>query len=121
MFTQLSYEVEHEGEFVVQAYARCDRSYNLQLEENVGKIKSITEMYREGLTPEDVLNLVLEGLDPVILDKVEVGFLDVFAPRIELRRHLSQWVKRRLLRGLREDHEAEVTCQFCNKKYHYDE
>ncbi len=45
-----------------------------QLEENVGKIKSITEMYREGLTHEDVLNLVLEGLDHVILDKLEVGF-----------------------------------------------
>ncbi len=91
-----------------------------QLEENVGKLKSITEMYREGLTPEDVLNLVLEGLDPVILDKGEVGFRCVCS-KDRVKKAFIAMGKKALAEIIEEDHQAEVTCQFCNKKYHYDE
>ena len=31
-------------------------------------------MMLEGKTPEDILSIVLEGLNPRILDKIEVGF-----------------------------------------------
>ena len=114
------YEVEHAGGFIVQLMPDATEATICQLEENVGKIKSITEMYREGLTPEDVLNLVLEGLDPVILDKVEVGFRCVCS-KDRVKKAFIAMGKKALAEIIEEDHQAEVTCQFCNKKYHYDE
>ena len=44
------------------------------LETNVAKLSSITTMMQEGKTPEDILNIILEGLNPRILDKVNVKF-----------------------------------------------
>ena len=46
-----------------------------QLEKNIQNLKSITTMLSEGKTPEDMLNIVLEGLQPRILDKIDVKFL----------------------------------------------
>ena len=45
-----------------------------QLEKNIQNLKSITTMLSEGKTPEDMLDIVLEGLQPRILDKIDVKF-----------------------------------------------
>lgn len=114
------YNVEHAGGFIVQLMPDATEATIAQLEKNIGKIKSITEMYREGLTPEDVLELVLEGLNPVILDKLEVGFRCVCSKE-RVKKAFIAMGKKALSEIIEEDHQAEVTCQFCSEKYHYNE
>lgn len=114
------YNVEHAGGFIVQLMPDATEATISQLEKNIGKIKSITEMYREGLTPEDVLELVLEGLNPVILDKLEVGFRCVCSKE-RVKKAFIAMGKKALSEIIEEDHQAEVTCQFCSEKYHYNE
>ena len=114
------YEVEHAGGFIVQLMPDATEETISQLEQNIGKMKSITEMYREGLEPEDVLELVLNGLNPTILDKVEVGFRCVCS-KDRVKKAFIAMGKKSLAEIIEEDHEAEVTCQFCSKKYNYTE
>lgn len=114
------YNVEHAGGFIVQLMPDATEATIAQLEKNIGKIKSITEMYREGLTPEDVLELVLEGLNPVILDKLEVGFRCVCSKE-RVKKAFIAMGKKALSEIIEEDHQAEITCQFCSEKYHYNE
>lgn len=114
------YNVEHAGGFIVQLMPDATEATIAQLEKNIGKIKSITEMYREGLTPEDVLELVLEGLNPIILDKLEVGFRCVCSKE-RVKKAFIAMGKKALSEIIEEDHQAEVTCQFCSEKYHYNE
>lgn len=114
------YEVEHAGGFIIQLMPDATEKTICQLEENLSNIKSITEMYREGLTPEDILNIVLNGLEPVILDKIEVGFRCVCS-KDRVKKAFIAMGKKALNEIIEEDHQAEVTCQFCNKKYNYND
>ena len=65
-------EVEHAGGFIVQLMPDAVEENIAKLEENVGKLESVTTMLRNGNTPEDILNIVLDGLNPRILDTCEV-------------------------------------------------
>ena len=52
--------------FISVSYTHLDvykRQTISRLEQNLGKIRSVTSMLDEGLTPEELLGLVLEGMD----------------------------------------------------------
>lgn len=67
-------EVEYAGGFIVQLMPDATEETISKLESNVANLDSITNMLKEGKTPEDILNIVLDGLNPQILDKCDVGF-----------------------------------------------
>ena len=85
----------------------------LQLEKNVAKLKSITTMISEGKTPEDILNIVLEGLNPKILDKIDVKF-ECECSKERVQKVLVAIGKETLAQIIEEDKQAEIGCQFCN-------
>ena len=65
--------VECAGGLIVQLMPDATEESISQLEKNIQNLKSITTMLSEGKTPEDMLNIVLEGLQPRILDKIDVS------------------------------------------------
>jgi molecular chaperone Hsp33 len=77
-------------------------------------------MMQEGKTPEDILNIILEGLNPRILDKVNVGF-ECECSHEKGKEVLTSIGKHELSQIIEEDKEAEIGCQFCNSKYKYTE
>lgn len=113
-------EVEHAGGFIVQLMPDAVEENICKLEENVGKLQSITTMLQAGKTPEDILNIVLDGLDPKILDKCEVGF-ECDCSKERVQGALIAIGKHALSEIIEEDKQAEVGCQFCNRKYQYTE
>ena len=113
-------KVEHAGGLIVQLMPDATEETISKLEKNVAKLTSITNMMSDGKTPEDILNIVLEGLNPKILDKIEVGF-ECECSKERVQKVLIAIGKKELASIIEEDKEAEIGCQFCNSKYKYTE
>lgn len=113
-------EVEHAGGFIVQLMPDAEEENIAKLEQNIGKLSSITNMLKEGNTPEDILGIVLEGLNPKILDKCEVKF-ECECSKEKVKNALVAIGKTALAEIIEEDKKAEIGCQFCNRKYNYTE
>ena len=113
-------EVEQAGGFIVQMMPDATDETISQIEKNISKLESITTMLDKGMTPEDIMNVVLEGLNPIILDKTEVGF-ECDCSKERVSKALIAIGKNELKTIIEEDKGAEVGCQFCNTKYKFSE
>lgn len=113
-------EVEYAGGFIVQLMPDATEETISKLESNVANLDSITNMLKEGKTPEDILNIVLDGLNPQILDKCDVGF-ECECSKERVEGVLISIGQHQLAEMIEEDKKAEIGCQFCNSKYMFDE
>lgn len=113
-------EVDYAGGFIVQLMPDAEEENIAKLEANVAKLESITTMLRDGNTPEDILNIVLDGLNPQILDSCEVKF-ECECSKERVEGVLISIGKQQLSEIIDEDKQAEIGCQFCNTNYLYNE
>ena len=107
------------GGFMVQLLPGATDAEITQLEQNIAAMPSVTELLREGKTPEDMMNLALAGFNPNVLDEREVQYkCDCSEERTE---EMLLSLGRKELEKLRdEDPDCEVVCHFCHTKYHFD-
>ena len=112
--------VEQAGGLIVQLMPDATEETIAILEQNVAKLKSVTTMLSEGMTPDDILNVVLEGLDPKILDICDVKF-DCNCSKERIKKVLISLGRETLTEIIEEDKQAEISCHFCNSAYHYTE
>lgn len=112
--------VEQAGGLIVQLMPDATEETISTLEQNVAKLKSVTTMLSEGMTPDDILNVVLEGLDPKILDICDVKF-DCNCSKERIKKVLISLGRETLTEIIEEDKKAEISCHFCNSAYHYTE
>lgn len=113
-------EVEFAGGFIVQLMPDAQEENIVILEKNISNLPSITNLLKDGKTPEDILNIVLDGLNPRILDTCEVKF-ECECSKEKVKEALVAIGKIALGEIIEEDKKAEVGCQFCNRKYNYTE
>ena len=112
--------VEQAVGLIVQLMPDATEETIATLEQNVAKLKSVTTMLSEGMTPDDILNVVLEGLDPKILDICDVKF-DCNCSKERIKKVLISLGRETLTEIIEEDKQAEISCHFCNSAYHYTE
>ena len=106
------------GGFIVQVMPMCPDEVLDKLEANLQVLPSVTDMMSSGLTPEDMLDKIFEGLDVDIKDKTETGFrCDCSKERVE--RSLASLNKQDKAEIIADGKPVEVRCQFCNKKYEF--
>lgn len=113
-------EVEEAGGFIVQMMPDASEETISTIERNLTGIQSITQMLSQGLTPEDMMNIVLKDLEPSILDKLEVGF-ECDCSKDRVAEVFAAIGKQELKAIIDEDKGAEVGCQFCESKYSFSE
>lgn len=113
-------EVEEAGGFIVQMMPDASEETISTIERNLTGIQSITQMLSQGLTPEDMMNIVLKDLEPSILDKIEVGF-ECDCSKDRVAEVFAAIGKQELKAIIDEDKGAEVGCQFCESKYSFSE
>ena len=106
------------GGFLVQLIPHASEKTVEILERNLKGFRSVTDVYREGKTPEDLLSLVLEGLDVQFTERKEVRFA-CHCSREKGLRGLATLGRETLEELLTEGKEQEITCEFCGKKYVY--
>ena len=112
--------VEQAGGLIVQLMPDATEETIATLEQNVAKLKSVTTMLSEGMTPEDILDVVLEGLYPKILDICDVKFY-CNCSKERIKKVLISLGRETLTEIIEEDKQAEISCHFCNSAYHYTE
>ncbi|MCR4796867.1 MAG: Hsp33 family molecular chaperone HslO [Lachnospiraceae bacterium] len=110
--------VDVAGGFIVQLMPDTTDEVIDRLEENIKKLEPVTTMLKNGMTPEDMLSTVLEGLELCITDKSNVGFV-CDCSRERVHRSLSALGVEDLNSILEDDKPVEVRCQFCNKDYQF--
>lgn len=106
------------GGFIVQLLPDCPDEVIDKLEENLRTLPSVTDMISSGLSPEGMLNRVLDGFDVEVMDKMPTGFrCDCSKSRVE--RSLASLGKEDMDSIINDGKPVEVKCQFCNKKYNF--
>ena len=107
------------GGYLLQLLPGATDAEITQLEQNIAAMPSVTELLREGKTPEDMMNLALAGFNPNVLDEREVQYkCDCSAERTE--EMLLSLGRRELVKMRDEDPHCEVVCHFCHSRYQYD-
>lgn len=112
--------VKQSGGFIIQLMPNAGEEVRNVLETKLKPIKGITQMLDEGMTPEDICDLILGELNPKILDKVYPQFYcNCSQDRVE--KALISIGLKDLEEILKKDKKATLQCHFCNKEYHFDE
>lgn len=108
--------VRQAGGFIIQLMPFAEEEIIGKLEENLKKITSVTALLEEGMTPEQILELLLEGLSPVITDRMPVAFTcNCSKERIE--KVLVSLGREELEDMVADGQPIEVNCHFCGKSY----
>lgn len=106
------------GGFIVQLMPFAEEKVISRLEENVGKITSVTRLLEEGYTPQRLLEDLTEGLDLEITDTMPARFYcNCSKERVE--RAVASIGAKDIREMIDEGKDIEVKCHFCNTDYSY--
>lgn len=108
--------VHEAGGFIIQLMPFADEAIIDKLEQNLAKISSVTKLLEEGKTPEDILNIALEGFDITITDTVPASFY-CNCSKERFARGLASLGKKDMQEMINEGKDIEVNCRFCGKHY----
>ncbi len=108
--------VKQAGGFILQLMPDTEEAVIARLEKNLTWVSSVTSLLEKGNTPEQILQLLLEGLDVEFSDTLETGFFcNCNKSRVE--KALISIGREELQEMIDEGQEIEVNCQFCNRHY----
>ncbi|MDE7007067.1 MAG: Hsp33 family molecular chaperone HslO [Lachnospiraceae bacterium] len=110
--------VKQAGGFIVQLMPFTEEAVIAKLEENLGKFTSVTAVLEEGNTPEEMLGMLLSGLDMEIVDTMPVRFYcNCDKERVE--KAVISIGQKEIKEMIAENHDIEVKCHFCNTAYNF--
>ncbi|MBQ9857778.1 MAG: Hsp33 family molecular chaperone HslO [Oscillospiraceae bacterium] len=112
------YTVKAAGGYLIQLLPDAPEEIAIQLEQsilNTGSVTSVLENY----TAEDLINLVLIGFNPEILERTPVEY-KCYCSRERVREAISGIEREELENIQREGKPIEVTCQFCDAVYNFE-
>ena len=108
--------VKSAGGFLVQLLPFADEKCIDIIEKNIAEIKPVSAMLDEGVTPEEIANMLLKGLEPNELDTASPKYkCDCSRERTE--RVLISIGKDELRSIAAEGKDTSVCCHFCGKEY----
>lgn len=111
--------VKQAGGFIIQLMPFAEEETISKLEHNLSLINSVTALLDQGMTPEQLLERVLDGFDVEITDRMPCSFTcNCSKERVE--KALISIGKKELQEMIDEDKPIEVNCHFCGKTYRFD-
>ncbi|HTZ40202.1 MAG TPA: Hsp33 family molecular chaperone HslO [Syntrophales bacterium] len=119
VFAEADGQVSAAGGFLIQSMPPSEETAINQLIINIRKIRSVTDVLREGKTPEDLLGLIFEGIPYKTLEKKNL-FFRCACNRDRIERILASLGCEELAHLLEDKGEAAITCEFCRTVYHFD-
>lgn len=110
--------VAEAGGFIIQLMPFTEDAVIEQLEHNLQTLPSVTKMLSGGMSPEQLLARVLDGLDVTIHQRMEAAYCcDCSAVRVE--KSLRSLGEEDIAEIVAEKKPVEVRCQFCDRVYRY--
>lgn len=111
--------VRQAGGFIVQLMPDCDDETTGILERNLRGISSVTDLLEEGMSPSELLNHVLDGLEFEELDALPAAF-HCGCDRERAARCVMALGEAEIQDMIAKDEPADVHCHFCGKDYRFD-
>lgn len=111
--------IRQSGGFILQLMPQADDEVIAQLEKNISEISPVTDMLERGLTPEDMLEELLKGLEMEVIDSVPVNFV-CNCSKERVQNALASISKSDMKSMVDDGEPIEVKCQFCNTAYTFD-
>ena len=108
--------VKQAGGFIVQLMPFADEATVAKLEDNLSKIDSVTKMLNDGKSPEDILGIILEGLDMEITDTLPVRF-HCNCDRARIEKALISIGPKEIQAMIDDGQPITMNCHFCNTDY----
>jgi len=108
------------GGFLIQAVPPVDPLVVEDLMTRIEQLPPLSELLKNGKTPEEILELLFSEIPFDIIEKRELGFA-CSCSRERIERVLLSMGKKELHSMREEQHGAEVTCEFCGEHYLYNE
>ena len=110
--------VRQAGGFIVQLMPFVDDDVVDRLEANIKKISSVTSMLDKGMTPEEILEEVLDGFEVEVKDTMPAQFYcNCTKERVE--KAIISIGKKDIQEMIEDGKPIEVNCHFCGKSYEF--
>ena len=110
--------VKQVGGFIVQLMPFVDDDVVDRLEANIKKISSVTSMLDKGMTPEEILEEVLDGFEVEVKDTMPAQFYcNCTKERVE--KAIISIGKKDIQEMIEDGKPIEVNCHFCGKSYEF--
>jgi len=110
--------VRQAGGFLIQLMPGASEETTKQLEEAAGSLSSVTDLLDRGMTPEEILKLILTGMDPVITERTEARF-HCNCSRERVSKALILLPEKDLQEMIDDGKATEICCQFCGGTYRF--
>ena len=106
------------GGYILQLLPGADGAVIDRLEEAVGKLGPVTEVLRGGADARALLERLLDGMDPELLERSPVTYR-CYCSRERVERAIVSMGAKEIQDMIDAQGEAEVTCQFCDQVYRF--
>ena len=110
--------VKQAGGFIVQLMPFAEGNVIEKLESNLSRIHSVTQLLEDGNSPEQILGILLEGMDMEILSDMPVEFY-CNCSRERVAKALYSIGKKEMDEMIKDGEPIEVKCHFCNTAYQF--
>lgn len=118
VFVEPTGEVSASGGFLIQSLPPSEEEVVDKLIARLENMLPVTQMLRSGKTPEDMVEIIFEGIPYHILDKRDL-VLKCTCSRERIERVLMSLGSKDITAMIAEHGEAEVACEFCRRRYHF--
>lgn len=111
--------VREAGGFIVQLMPSAKEETISILENNLKGIHAVTDFLKEGKKPEDILDILLKGLEPILITETKEVSYRCNCSKERFERVLITLGRKELYSLIKEGKPIETTCEFCNKTYSF--
>ena len=120
VFVEPNEKVGAAGGFLVQTLPGATDKDIDQIEANLKVIPNLSTLLNEGLSNDDLLKKIMNGVEMKVLDEMPIQF-KCDCSKDKFAKSLTTLSKDNLQKMIDEDHGAEAVCKFCNNKYKFTE
>ncbi|MHC9537414.1 Hsp33 family molecular chaperone HslO [Dellaglioa sp. BT-FLS60] len=120
VFVNTDNTIEVAGGFMIQVMPGATDEVLDALEKKLAEMPMVSELLRDGKTPEEIIYLMFGEENVNILDKMSVAF-ECDCSKDKFYGSLATLPKSDITEMIELDHGAEAVCRFCGNKYHYSE
>lgn len=108
------------GGYMIQLMPEATEETAEKLTNIIENAPSVTEMIESGMSAEDIAFSITNGFDMLIENNAAHPEYKCKCSRERMERALISIGKQEIEDIIKEQGEAEMSCQFCDKKYHFD-
>ena len=112
-------QISAAGGFMIQSLPPSDLGAVEKIMAAIAQLPPLTTMLQNGKNPQDLLEQLLAGIEHHQLESTEL-FFRCGCSKEKVERALLSMGKKQLEEMIAELGEANVTCEFCKQRYHFD-